>query len=66
LDDHTGVPLPAFPANEKVSAKATGKRLKRHVDEPVPSDDRSLSLKETCDLHTKILSFYVAVRPIPA
>jgi hypothetical protein len=58
--------FPRVPANEKVSAKATGKRLKRHVDEPVPSDDKSLSLQETCDLHTKILSFYVAVRPIPA
>jgi hypothetical protein len=58
--------FPRVPTNEKLSAKATGKRLKRHVGELVPWDAKLLSLQETCDLHTKVLSFYVAARPIPA
>lgn len=56
--------FPGIPPNQAVTAKATSKRLKRHVDEPVPSDGQTLSLKEMRDPHTKTLSFYVARRTI--
>lgn len=56
--------FPHVPANQAVSAKATGKRLKRHIDEPVPWDGKSLSLRETCDLHTKVSKFYITARPV--
>jgi hypothetical protein len=51
--------FPKLPQNQAVSAKATGKRLKRHVDEPVPRNGETLSLKETRNPHTKCLNFYV-------
>jgi hypothetical protein len=51
--------FPTIPLNQAVTAKATGKRLKRHVDEPVPCNGNTLSLKETRDPHSKILNFYV-------
>jgi hypothetical protein len=52
--------FPNIPLNQAVSAKSTGKRLKRHVDEPVPRNGATLSLKEMRDSHSKTLSFYVA------
>jgi hypothetical protein len=52
--------FPNVPTNQAVSAKATGKRLRRHVDEPVPRNGETLTLKETRDSHTKFLSFHVA------
>jgi hypothetical protein len=55
--------FPGIPPHQAVTAKATGKRLKRHVDEPVPRDGNILSLKQTPDTHVKISNFYVASRP---
>jgi hypothetical protein len=54
--------FPGTPPNQAVTAKATGKRLKRHVDEPVPRNGETLNLKEERDPHTKTLNFYVASR----
>jgi hypothetical protein len=58
--------FPGIPPNQAVTAKATSKRLKRHVSEPVPRDGKTLSLQETCDPHTKVLSFYVKTHAIAA
>jgi hypothetical protein len=54
--------FPAIPPNQAVTPKATGKRLKRHIDEPVPRNGKSFSLKEARDTHTKCLNFYVVSR----
>jgi hypothetical protein len=51
--------FPNIPSNQAVSAKTAGKRLKRHVDEPVPHNGKTLSLKATRDTHSKIINFYV-------
>jgi hypothetical protein len=58
--------FPGAPPNQAVTAKATSKRLKRHVGEPVPHDGNTLSLQETCHPHTKVLSFYVKNHAIAA
>ena len=41
--------FPNIPVQLAVTAKGTGKRLKRHVDEPVPCNGYILSLKESRD-----------------
>jgi hypothetical protein len=51
--------FPNIPSNQAVSAKTAGKRLKHHVDEPVPHNGKTLSLKATRDTHSKIINFYV-------
>jgi hypothetical protein len=51
--------FPDTPANQAVTAKATGKRLKKHLGEPVARDKETLILKDRVDTHTKVLSFYV-------
>jgi len=38
--------FPTAPPNQTVTAKAVGKRLKRHIGEPVKRGDRTLILKE--------------------
>jgi hypothetical protein len=58
--------FPGIPLSQAVTAKATGKRLKRHVGEPVPRDGKTLSLKEIRDSHTKTLSFYIKTSIIAA
>jgi hypothetical protein len=58
--------FPRTPPNQAVTAKAASKQLKRHVGEPVPRDGKTLSLQETCDPHTKVLSFYVKTHAIAA
>jgi hypothetical protein len=45
-----------------VSAKATAKRLKRYLGEPVPNNDKTLILREIPDTHSKITSYYVVVK----
>jgi hypothetical protein len=54
--------FPGVPLKQAVTAKAVGKRLRRHVDEPVSRDNEIFSLKATQDPHTKIWGFYVARR----
>jgi hypothetical protein len=41
--------FPTAPAGQVVTAKAAGKRLKRHVGEPVKVNDRTLILKDWRD-----------------
>jgi len=48
-------------AHKAITAKATSKRLKRHLDEPVKVGVRTLCLRMSKDPHSKILNFYVAV-----
>jgi hypothetical protein len=55
--------FPGVLENRAVTAKAVGKRLKRHVDEPVLHGGKTLILKDVPDTHKKVLSFYVAARP---
>jgi hypothetical protein len=45
-----------------VSAKSVGKRLSRHVDEPVRKHDQTLILRKVTDTHAKVLSYSVEVR----
>jgi hypothetical protein len=55
--------FPGVLENRAVTAKAVGKRLKRHVDELIPHGGKTLILKDVPDTHKKVLSFYVAARP---
>lgn len=41
--------FPTVPTNHDVSTKAVGKALKRHLDEPVRSEDKTLILKASRD-----------------
>jgi hypothetical protein len=50
-----------LPANQTVTAKAAGKRLKRHQGEPVKYGEKTLSLKVSENTHTKVTNFYVRV-----
>jgi hypothetical protein len=54
--------FPGVPLTRAVTAKAVGKRLRRHIDEPVNRDSEIFSLKATQDPHTKIWGFYIARR----
>jgi hypothetical protein len=56
--------FPTVPLNQAVTAKGASKKLKPHVDEPVPCNGEILCLKETRDDHRKIINFYVARRPV--
>jgi hypothetical protein len=51
-----------LPPNQTVSAKSTGRRLKRHVGGPVQHDGKTLCLKVESDTHEKSLKFYVEVK----
>jgi hypothetical protein len=54
--------FPALPQGQTVTAKAVGKRLKKHVGEPVRAGDRTLTLKEWRDPHggpNGTLSYFV-------
>jgi hypothetical protein len=48
--------------NHVFSAKSIGKLLKQHLDEPVPSGQRTLVLRSWEDKHTKLRVY--AVRTI--
>jgi hypothetical protein len=57
--------FPSLPAGQPATAKAAGKRLKKHVGEPVWAGNRTLILKDWRDPHGGLngaLSFYVEVR----
>ena len=47
---------PDAPPNQQISAKAIGKQLGRHLDEPVMSGKRVLTLRAQRDPHTRCLS----------
>lgn len=51
--------FPNLSAAQTITAKSAGKRLKRHVGDPVKHGDKTLCLMETEDTHTKTLSFHV-------
>jgi hypothetical protein len=48
--------------NQTVSAKSTGRRLKRHVGGPVQHEGRTLCPKVESDTHTKSSNFYVEAK----
>ena len=52
-------------ATQAVTAKATGRRLKRHVGAPVRHNDEVLTLKKSPDSHANALRYYVEARSIP-
>ena len=54
--------FPSLPIGQTASAKATGKRLKSHVGEPVKRGEHTLILKTATNSHTKSLVYYVEVR----
>jgi hypothetical protein len=54
--------LPTFPPGQSANAKAVGRRLRRHVGEPVAHAGKILTLKETQDSHTKNWLFYVEIK----
>ena len=51
--------FPKMPANQSVTAKATTKRLKSHLGEPVARNGETFILKATPDTHEKTLNFRV-------
>lgn len=53
--------FPTLPPNQTVTAKSVGKRLKRHVGEPVKRGEQTLCLKEWRNPHDCTLSYYVHV-----
>lgn len=54
--------FPGVPLTRAVTARAVGKRLRRHVDEPVRRNDEIFTLKAKHDPHTKTWVFSVARR----
>jgi len=52
-------------ANQTVTAKATGRRLKRHVGAPVRYNGEVLTLKKSPDPHANALRYYVETCSIP-
>ena len=53
--------FPDASEKESVSAKATGRRLKKHVGEPVNRGGNTLVLKTMPNSHTKALDFKISV-----
>ncbi len=51
--------FPDIPPNHTITAKAVGKRLKRHIGEPVSRNGKTLVLKATRDSHDEVLLFFV-------
>jgi hypothetical protein len=51
-----------LPPNQTVSARSTGRRLKRHVDGPVQHDGKTLCLRKERDTHEKSSTFYVEAK----
>ena len=52
-----------LPAHQTLTAKAGGKRLKRHQGEPVKGGGRTMCLKSAQDLHSKTTNFWVDAKP---
>jgi hypothetical protein len=57
--------FPGIPSNQSVNAKATGKRLQRHVGEPVRHGDQILTLRGTRNSHTENWEFHVESNSSP-
>jgi hypothetical protein len=51
-------------ATQAVTAKATGRRLNRHVGAPVRHNGKILTLKKSPDTHANALRYYVETRSI--
>jgi len=56
---------PKLPQYQAVTATSAGKRLKRHLDEPVAHNGKVLVLKARTDPHTKLLFFHVHITESP-
>jgi hypothetical protein len=54
--------FPSIPPNQPVNAKALGKRLRRHVADPVAYSNKILVLRGTQDSDTKNWRFYVETK----
>ena len=55
--------FPHIPPAAAISSKSAGKRLRRHVDEPVRGGDgQTLILRSWFDTHTKIWGFHVVCK----
>jgi hypothetical protein len=53
---------PDASSNQQISAKRIGRQLKRHLDEPVMSGKRALTLRAERNPHTEVLEYYVAIK----
>jgi len=53
--------LPGAVAEHAFTSKAVGRLLKKHIDEPVRSGERTLVLRRGLDLHAKTYSYRVGV-----
>ncbi len=54
--------FPILPPNQTATVKATGKRMKKHLGEPVRRGERTLTLKADKDQTTNDLRYRVMVR----
>jgi hypothetical protein len=53
---------PDAPSNQQISAKRIGRQLKRHLDEPVMSGKRALTLRAERNPHTEVHEYHVAIK----
>jgi hypothetical protein len=53
---------PDVPPNQQISAKTIGRQLKRHLDEPVMSGKRALTLRAERNPHTEVHEYHVAIK----
>ena len=51
--------LPGALPNHVFSTKSIGKRLKKHLDEPVRSGERTLVLRRRLDAHSEVFTYRV-------
>jgi hypothetical protein len=56
---------PDAPPNQQISAKTIGRQLKRHLDEPVMSGKRALTLRAERNPHTEVHEYHVAIKQCP-
>jgi hypothetical protein len=54
--------FPRAPASQTITAKAVGKRLRRHVGEPVAKDNKTFILTDFPDPHTKFAGYCVVIK----
>ena len=55
--------LPGAQPHHMFTAKAVGRLLKRHLDEPVMSGERTLVLRRKQDAHAKMFSYLCRAVP---
>jgi hypothetical protein len=53
--------FPSLPSGQIATAKATGKRLRRHIGEPVKAGAETLVLKAGRDTHSDVFTYHVAI-----